>query len=115
MKQTKQIIALCVATTMLMPSVGSAHSGGTDSNGCHAGSQPYHCHDSKSDELNVEAMAIGVLLLLAIRYFSSGSKDSEQSFVEDVNNESRKSYLLPKTEVDENLNPSVGLEWGLKF
>jgi hypothetical protein len=23
-----------------------AHSGGTDSNGCHAGSQPYHCHNS---------------------------------------------------------------------
>lgn len=21
-----------------------AHSGGTDANGCHAGSQPYHCH-----------------------------------------------------------------------
>lgn len=24
-----------------------AHSGGTDSNGCHAGSQPYHCHTLK--------------------------------------------------------------------
>ncbi|MED5387427.1 MAG: YHYH domain-containing protein [Pseudomonadota bacterium] len=21
-----------------------AHSGGTDANGCHAGSKPYHCH-----------------------------------------------------------------------
>lgn len=21
-----------------------AHSGGTDSEGCHAGSKPYHCH-----------------------------------------------------------------------
>ena len=21
-----------------------AHSGGTDQNGCHAGSKPYHCH-----------------------------------------------------------------------
>ena len=25
-----------------------AHSGGTDSNGCHAGTQPYHCHTPKS-------------------------------------------------------------------
>lgn len=25
------------------------HSGGLDSNGCHAGSQPYHCHRSSSD------------------------------------------------------------------
>ena len=28
-----------------MPDV-AAHSGGLDSNGCHAGSQPYHCHRS---------------------------------------------------------------------
>jgi hypothetical protein len=26
------------------PSPALAHSGGTDANGCHAGSQPYHCH-----------------------------------------------------------------------
>ena len=25
-----------------------AHSGGLDGNGCHAGSQPYHCHRSSS-------------------------------------------------------------------
>ncbi|MDO0945334.1 MULTISPECIES: YHYH domain-containing protein [Chromohalobacter] len=24
--------------------VAHAHSGGTDENGCHAGSKPYHCH-----------------------------------------------------------------------
>nr|WP_297404051.1 YHYH domain-containing protein [uncultured Marinobacter sp.] len=24
--------------------VAHAHSGGTDKNGCHAGSKPYHCH-----------------------------------------------------------------------
>ena len=30
--------------TLLLSSILYAHSGGTDSNGCHAGSQPYHCH-----------------------------------------------------------------------
>jgi len=30
--------------TLLLSSTLYAHSGGTDSNGCHAGSQPYHCH-----------------------------------------------------------------------
>ncbi|MFD2177764.1 YHYH domain-containing protein [Veronia pacifica] len=25
-----------------------AHSGGTDENGCHAGSKPYHCHNPKN-------------------------------------------------------------------
>ncbi|MEZ8088302.1 YHYH domain-containing protein [Vibrio sp. 1S139] len=24
-----------------------AHSGGTDANGCHAGTKPYHCHNKK--------------------------------------------------------------------
>ncbi len=24
--------------------IPSEHSGGTDKNGCHAGTQPYHCH-----------------------------------------------------------------------
>ncbi|WP_271274618.1 YHYH domain-containing protein [Aliamphritea hakodatensis] len=25
-------------------SIASAHSGGTDSNGCHSGTKAYHCH-----------------------------------------------------------------------
>jgi hypothetical protein len=29
-----------------------AHSGGTDKNGCHAGSQPYHCHNEGSSSEN---------------------------------------------------------------
>ncbi|WP_245846320.1 YHYH domain-containing protein [Chromohalobacter canadensis] len=24
--------------------IAQAHSGGTDEDGCHAGSKPYHCH-----------------------------------------------------------------------
>jgi hypothetical protein len=35
---------LAVATLGTTASVAGAHSGGTDANGCHAGSQPYHCH-----------------------------------------------------------------------
>jgi len=42
---TALIAGLIVVTG---PVVASAHSGGTDANGCHAGSQPYHCHGSKS-------------------------------------------------------------------
>lgn len=33
-----------VAATFLCTSPVFAHSGGTDSNGCHAGKQPRHCH-----------------------------------------------------------------------
>ena len=40
---TALIVGLVVS---FAPVVVSAHSGGTDANGCHAGSQPYHCHGS---------------------------------------------------------------------
>ncbi|EPJ43537.1 MAG: hypothetical protein OFPII_41270 [Osedax symbiont Rs1] len=31
----------------LISGTAAAHSGGTDSNGCHAGKKPYHCHNRK--------------------------------------------------------------------
>ena len=37
-----------IGATLTVSSGVSAHSGGTDSFGCHSGSQPYHCHSSKS-------------------------------------------------------------------
>ena len=42
-----KILIASVMFLFLLVSVESAfsHSGGTDSSGCHAGSQPYHCHD----------------------------------------------------------------------
>lgn|GEM_PF-1733462 len=36
------LVALCTMSTAF------AHSGGTDANGCHAGTQPYHCHGGSS-------------------------------------------------------------------
>jgi len=36
----------------------SAHSGNTDAHGCHAGSQPYHCHNSNSSFINFDALNI---------------------------------------------------------
>ena len=41
-------IILMIVIILISPIMVSSHSGGTDSNGCHAGSQPYHCHNSKS-------------------------------------------------------------------
>lgn len=32
---------------LLAARLASAHSGGTDANGCHAGSRPYHCHKAR--------------------------------------------------------------------
>lgn len=39
-------VAFAVVFATSSPALG--HSGGTDANGCHAGSQPYHCHGSRS-------------------------------------------------------------------
>lgn len=46
---------ILVASIMLLVSLISlepafSHSGGTDDFGCHAGSQPYHCHDEDDDD-----------------------------------------------------------------
>ena len=39
------LLALSLATSQ----TSHAHSGGLDANGCHAGSQPYHCHRAPSE------------------------------------------------------------------
>ncbi|RRQ24521.1 YHYH domain-containing protein [Guyparkeria sp. SCN-R1] len=39
----KKLVAFLFAS-MMIAGVAHAHSGGTDANGCHGGSKPYHCH-----------------------------------------------------------------------
>ncbi len=50
MKVTGMLAAVGVALAIGLggPTSASAHSGGLDGNGCHAGSQPYHCHNGGS-------------------------------------------------------------------
>ena len=43
------IVSVCIAMSILYVPIGRAHSGGLDANGCHAGSQPYHCHRAPSE------------------------------------------------------------------
>ena len=45
---TKPLLAILLWLPLTAPDV-TAHSGGLNSNGCHAGSQPYHCHRSSSE------------------------------------------------------------------
>ena len=37
-------VVMIVASTLLKVPSAHAHSGGLNAQGCHAGSQPYHCH-----------------------------------------------------------------------
>lgn len=41
-------MASSILAFLMSPTVSGAHSGGLDANGCHAGSQPYHCHRSSN-------------------------------------------------------------------
>jgi len=42
------LAVLLLGLLTMLPSPGFSHSGGTDKYGCHAGSQPYHCHGGGS-------------------------------------------------------------------
>ena len=50
--KTKQTVALIIFSFSLLIAISSApaltHSGGLNKQGCHAGSQPYHCHRKQS-------------------------------------------------------------------
>ena len=43
------IVAIIMISTLSSGQLATAHSGGLNSSGCHAGSQPYHCHRSPSE------------------------------------------------------------------
>ena len=42
-------LLLLLSTAIATSQTSYGHSGGLDSNGCHAGSQPYHCHRAASE------------------------------------------------------------------
>lgn len=44
--RTIQILACALA--LLWAPISQAHPGGTDANGCHGGSRPFHCHGGSS-------------------------------------------------------------------
>ena len=43
------LLLLLLSTTLATAETSYGHSGGLDANGCHAGSQPYHCHTAPSE------------------------------------------------------------------
>lgn len=53
--------ALIISFLIFVPTTVFGHSGGTDSKGCHAGTEPYHCHNKKDDSsVNIGAWDINV-------------------------------------------------------
>ena len=52
-------LVLQLGLISLYPLPSSAHSGGTDEIGCHAGSEPYHCHNEGEQSSNSAPTSAG--------------------------------------------------------
>lgn len=108
------VIALMIFGLATNPAF--AHSGGTDSRGCHAGSQPYHCHNSKSglgeyeDALTLIGIICVGLLVVYIMSISMNSMGGSNDFqdLDTLNN----GMLLPTYDME---NESVGIKYKLNF
>ncbi len=46
----KKVIISALITLFMCSTNAMAHSGGTNSSGCHSGSKPYHCHNKKTQK-----------------------------------------------------------------
>ena len=48
------LTGIYITCLLLTGNVAGAHSGGLDSQGCHGGSRPYHCHRSPSEMVRTQ-------------------------------------------------------------
>ena len=64
----KAIFTIALAILLLSQDL-QAHGGGLDRHGCHAGSQPYHCHGSsggRGGEISDGALILSVVLIAVV-------------------------------------------------
>ena len=52
-------LTLSAALALSVPTIVLSHSGGLNSSGCHAGSQPYHCHRTQAPTRNTTPRGSG--------------------------------------------------------
>jgi hypothetical protein len=72
-------------------------------------------NSSKSDGSNWEAIAAGILLLWGLNYLTRDKTDKKQYLTDDTGGSTGRLYFLPHTDIDENLNPTVGAKIGIDF
>ena len=102
------LISMCVQTF--------AHSGRTDSQGCHAGSRPYHCHNgninTSSPDITAEVyVLIGIItiaLIVVVAAVGSSDKFGAYSVEENVSQGS----IEPTYEYSTN---TFGMKFNYKF
>lgn len=73
----KWVIAGLTTLSIFLAGQSLAHSGGLDSRGCHAGTQPYHCHRDRSS-FNWKLL-VGLLVLGSIIQSSEDPSQGSKS------------------------------------
>lgn len=74
-KALSKITSIFLCTSLIFPSIAKAHSGGTNSEGCHnqTSNNTYHCHNSGSGSLDSSDSALyilgGTIVVGTIAYF----------------------------------------------
>ena len=116
----KKTIILLVSLILSMQPIAFAHSGGTDSNGCHAGSVPRHCHGGSSsssagDTFKIIGICVGVLLITALiieHGKNNGMLDAVESNPADISlNKDGVIFATPHDTSDWNIHSSFQQEW----
>ena len=62
------VLTCLLVSTLPLNNIASAHSGGTDRFGCHAGTEPYHCHN-EGDSEGIDDAALVLFALMVIGFF----------------------------------------------
>lgn len=63
----KLVLAYLTSSLLLNAPSVFAHSGGTDESGCHAGTQPYHCHnDSNASSFDGGEVVVAAVVLAVV-------------------------------------------------
>ena len=89
-----------------------AHSGGTDRHGCHAGTQPYHCHHGSDSDSDTETWLVvgGVIVAVVVIWAVLRNCDVTPNFREEFRLD--ESQLKPFYDVEED---RVGLKFTTPF
>ena len=114
----KKTITFLVALCLSIQPIAFAHSGGTDSNGCHADSVSHHCHGdggSSSDfgrYFKIIGISLGVIFISALIISHYGGFDAVESNSADILlNEDGVIFATPHDTNDWNIHSSFQQEW----
>ena len=114
----KKTTILLVSLILSVQPIAFAHSGGTDSNGCHGGSVPRHCHggggssSDSGDTLKIIGISLGVIFISALIISHYGGFDAVESNSADILlNEDGVIFATPLNASDWNIHSSFQQEW----